>query len=959
MNVKRWGVAVAAAGLMLVAAVWVVPGWLDWNRYRDSIAALLSDGLGRPVRIDGAITLTLLPQPVLTASGLSVDAGDAAGEPVFRARAARLRVALGPLLAGQVVAQELVLQGADLTLPWPMRPGALAERPPAWLAGLQARVEDSAIRVGTIQVSHIDARVETDADTGTLTAAGAGLLEWGETALPWRFSIRLARPGRDGSAPLEASVDGEERLRDTGAAFSGQLGGDGTLTGRVNGRGPNLSLLLPAPALAWRADGLLRAGGGLIVADELAAELGGAPARGSVAVRLGAQARVDVTIAAGRLDLDAWSPILARPPMPGLPAGLDVSAESVTFAGGVIRQLRGAFEFTAGQLTVRDLSARLPGDAALGVKGTMPRGGAFEGTAQLDAPDLGATLRWAGRLLPAGMELPTLPTGVLQAASLAGTMRVEPGLLGFTSLTGTLDGATVKGSAHIALAKPRPALTLALSFGRLTLDPWLALGPSGAGADADVQVDATEAQWRGLPVTGFAADAQWSAGRLTLRRFEGTMAGLRAQASGVLTAAGTEPARLLEGRAELRSDDVSPAAPAFLRLAQPYLSGWNPPGALLSGPLAVTLAASGPAGAVQVKVSATVGDLRIEAQPVLDAAGGWAGPVTLRHPGAPRLLRAVGLPGIAGWIGDGSLSVIAQMGAGPGWTRVMAGPVDVSAGLLRGRAQLGWEDETLRGAVQLETLPLPDAAAFDGWPVRALQGWQAELQLSATVILMDQVPALHGLVAELRLQDAVLSLQGGSGMWRGGVVKASGAVDAKSTPARLSGRAEISGVALEATAAALGLESGMLSGSLNAEASGQSLAALLATVSGTAQLRVQDGVARGFDLAATGVALGQLALASVRDAMLAGATPFDQLSAQIDLRGGLATLSGTVAAPAGAARFAGTIDLPAGLIDARISLEPAEPAGAPALDVRVLGPVASPRRTPDLTALSRWLAARP
>jgi len=224
MNVKRWGVAVAAAGLVLVAAVWVVPGWLDWNRYRDSIAALLSDGLGRPVRIDGAITLTLLPQPVLTASGLSVDAGDAANEPVFRARAARLRVALGPLLAGQVVAQELVLQGADLALPWPMRPGALAERPPAWLAGLQARVEDSAIRVGTIQVSHIDARVETDADTGTLTAAGAGLLEWGETTLPWRFSIRLARPGRDGSAPLEASLDGQERLRDTGAAFSGQLG---------------------------------------------------------------------------------------------------------------------------------------------------------------------------------------------------------------------------------------------------------------------------------------------------------------------------------------------------------------------------------------------------------------------------------------------------------------------------------------------------------------------------------------------------------------------------------------------------------------------------------------------------------------------------------------------------------------------------------------------------------------
>ena len=91
---------------MAVGALWASPAWLDWGRYRDSIASLVAAGIGRPVRITGQVALHLLPQPVLTASGVEVeDAGDGIS---LRTRELRLGVALGPLLAGRVQARELV-----------------------------------------------------------------------------------------------------------------------------------------------------------------------------------------------------------------------------------------------------------------------------------------------------------------------------------------------------------------------------------------------------------------------------------------------------------------------------------------------------------------------------------------------------------------------------------------------------------------------------------------------------------------------------------------------------------------------------------------------------------------------------------------------------------------------------------------------------------------------------------
>ena len=70
--------------------------------------------------------------------------------------------------------------------------------------------------------------------------------------------------------------------------------GDGTFGGRVTGRGADLSLLLPAPAVPFTAGGRVRVAGGLAAADDLAGDVGGAPVKGAVELRVAPALRLDL-----------------------------------------------------------------------------------------------------------------------------------------------------------------------------------------------------------------------------------------------------------------------------------------------------------------------------------------------------------------------------------------------------------------------------------------------------------------------------------------------------------------------------------------------------------------------------------------------------------------------------------------------------------------------------------------
>ncbi len=959
---------------LLVAGVWLVPGMLDWNRYRDGIAALVSQQVGRPVRIGGGVSLQLLPQPILTADDVSIEAGVtdehsvAVDEGHLHAKALRLRVALGPLLAGKVDAQELTLQGADLRLPWPLPPGAIVQRPPAWLTGLQARVEDGRLQVGELVLSGIQGTITTDPDTGTLAAAG--VLQAGERT--WQFTARLARPGRDGAAGLDVSLDGRDKLRDTGGTFSGQIAADGALSGRVAGRGPDLSQLMPAPALPWRGDGRLNAAAGLAIADELALEIGGAPARGAVALRVQPRAQLDVAIAAGRLDLDAWLPaLLGRNPgtlRAGIPTGIDLSAEAATLAGGTLRRLRGGVDLAQGLVHLRDVTALLPGDAQLtlsGQVGTEPQTH-FEGTVRLVAPDFRATLRWLQRNLPQAVA--AVPAGVLRSADLSAKVTADPSQANITELEGTIDATRLRGSVSVRLGG-RTGITTALTLDRLSLDAWLpnpaaaltaeqALATAAAfrSIDADVKLQVDRLAWAGAPLGAAALEMQSEQSRIVLRRLEAQPFGARLAISGQLSDLG----RLSDGRLDVTTDNVAPLRTALMQV----WPGAPPLDAVMRGPGTLLVLAAGPPEALAGRVTLELNDIRLEAQPVVNLpARRWAGPVTLHHPGAPRLLETLGLGGTAAWLGDGSLSLVGQVAVSPG--RVEWESATMAAGALRGTGRLVLEGRRVFGQVGFETLPLPliYPRSPDPLPTGVLRGWQAGLQLKAAQVLVGLTPVLRAASADVTLQDGVLRLSRVSGQAESGTLTGGAMLDAVSDPPRVSVQVQAAGLVLGGPVFDMPLDllGGQAAGSLDLSAGGYSPAALLATLSGHATIRVRDGVAAGFDLAVAGAALSRPdpteATGAARAALLGGRTPFGVLEAALAVERGVITTDVRLVAPDGEAQLTGSLDLQGSTSDLRLTLRPAG-AGAPGLDERLTGQSAAPVRTPELAGLARWLADR-
>ncbi len=952
-------------GVILLApvAAWVVPPLLDWNQYRDDIARIVSDRLGRAVQIQGNVSLELLPQPILVAARISVaEAGDGMA---MKLGQLRLRLALGPLLSGHVDAQELELRGLDVHLPWPYTPAPFSWRSPTWLQSLSARIEDGRLQIGSVAVTGIAATLGTG-ENGSTALAGQATI----SGQAWHLTARLAQPDSQGSAGLDLSLDGQGPMQGLGAMFAGQLGGDGTLSGRISGRGPDLSRLLPAPAVPFRADGRLSLAAGLAIADQLAIEIAGSPARGTVTLRLAPAPRLDVSLAASRLDLDSWLPALLRGQEAGalVPTTIDLSAEAATLASGTLRGLRGNFALGSGQGDLRDVSAVLPGEAQLHLAGQIRRAAdghlSFTGPASLAAPDLRTTLAWLGHagLAPLG----DLPPAVLRSATLSATVTADAGTapgVTLSDLAGQIDDSQVKGRLllHPVLnATKRLGLTAQLDLDRLALDPWvdgltppISSLPTRLGhADLDLRVKAQHATLRGHGLDDTTIDFATEPGKLTLRQIEATSLGVHAAGLATLFEGG----RIADARLELQAGSgVAGAA----------LAAWAPS----LGPLAARLprdklslvvTGGGAPEALSLRGTAEMGDLHLEAQPTLNlAAGSWTSQIMLRHPGAPRLLDSIGFPGTASWLGDGSLSLVASLTGGP--NKLGADSFDLSAGSLHATGSLALDPSgapALTGRISADTLPLPlpYPRSPDPLPTSALQGWQANLKLDAGHVLVGLTELADHASTQITLQNGTLSLAGLAARIDGGALGGDISLNVAQPVPVLAATLSLTGATLSAPLFELPLDiaSGQLDLHAAITASGHSPQALLSTLSGTVNLSADQGT---FDGAALERIAPRLDDTSLRTALSGGTTPFDHIALAATLTTGALTLSdGTIVTPFGTARLAGLADLTDRTGELRLAVRP-NVADPPELAVRFSGSLEHPTRTLELANALAWRAA--
>ena len=418
------------------------------------------------------------------------------------------------------------------------------------------------------------------------------------------------------------------------------------------------------------------------------------------------------------------------------------------------------------------------------------------------------------------------------------------------------------------------------------------------------------------------------------------------------------------------------------RRATPLL-GWLPDAvtapmrrvpALWRGPASLALAANGPAEALALTVASDIGDLRFEAQPVLDLGHGrWAGPVTLRHPGAPRLAEQLGLNGAPAWLGDGSLAVVAQTTAAPG--RIAADSFDLSAGGLHATGQLAIETAgvpRVTGQVSATTLPLPlpYLRAPEPLALGALGGWRASVGVDAQHLALGGLPSIEQAHATVSLEGGLLRIDRFAGRLGGGALAGSAALDSRAEPPVLTvdgtlAGATVNGPVLETP---VDLAGGLADVRLSLTASGHAPAALLATLGGTVRLAVRTGLVTGLDLPRLSSLLqpassGTPARVPASDeaiaaALAGGATPIDVLKAEGTVtRGVLVLETGLLRAETATARISGQVDLAGGSVDLRIGLRP-EIDLSPEIGLRLNGPVDHPSRFPELADLARWRIER-
>jgi len=917
--------ALTLAGL----AFWSLPRLLDWDAQRPRLATVASERLGRPVMLEGPVAFVLLPQPRFEAFGIRVAPGadGIAGE----ARSLRLRLALGPLLLGRIEVREVALVGAEIRLPWP--PATLPGlAPPPWLEALDARIEDSRILLGETAVEGVTGRVTAGGLAEAVRAGGA--FRW--RGAPVAFEAVLGRAGDDGMAPLDLSL----RLAGAAAAARGVLLAEGGFEGRFDAAGPDLAAILPAPPGPFRARGTLRAGAELIAADALVLEgAGGQVARGAASLRLDARPRADLSLAAARLDLAPWLAALRGAGPQLLPLTLDLSAEAAEFGPLRLRRLRGAAVLDGERVSFADIQADLPGGAQAELSGGA-LGPRLEMSLRLRAArprELAASLGWA----------PDLP---IPAEAAEGTARLswEGPTLALTEIVARFGGNRVSGGVTWRDG-PRPSLALGLEMDSLALGPNLAplarLRAIAERADVTLRLATARLDLDGAPWRRVALDGALEGGRAVLRAASGERSGAEFSASGVL-ALGPQP-RLSEAALELRG----PAA-TLARLA-----GWD---GVLPADLPVTLRAEGqgPLDALVLRVEGEAAEARLEAQGTVNAREHRAqGSVTLRHPGAMRLLERVGLP--APWLGPGSLSVILAVAGQPGqW---QSDNFDLVAGTLRLRAQGSLSAAArprLAGRVQAENLPLPPLQSLlDGLP-----RLDAELALAAQALRPAGFPPLEQVAAELRLGAEGLRVEGLRARLLGGALEGRAAFGATSPPS-LSAELALADAAIPGplTGGAADLVAGRLSAEARLRGAGHSAAALLAALAGEARVELRAGLVRGLDLAAVAAALSltdpAAAGPALRDAFAGGATPVEALTARLDIAQGRARIAEAALVAEGgvAAAVSGGFDLSGDALDLRVAV-PAPGGGEAAL--RLSGPPASPRRLEEFGAFLRALSAR-
>ncbi len=521
--------------VVLFGGLLIAPSFVDWNVYKGQVTNQVNAATGRDLVIDGDLSLTLIPRPTLVASGVRVGNIDGASAPdMIRLRTALVRVALTPLLRGQIAVDSVVLvqpqialeRLADGRVNWSFTPepeeasappspapsdGGLSLPP---IAFNNISIEDGTIvfrdaQSGDIRrFERINATVAAGSLEGPFRAAGSV----NALGVPFELRADIGRLAEDRAIPVSAGIEMADGA--TAAEFSGILSGfpiEPRLTGQLTAEGNGATSLLGGlfgSAVGELADRKLSLVGEVsatpagVAVTGIEFTLGESRATGTVSVALQPDIAGNVTLNVTRLDLDALlgesedtprdepSPRTDAPieVVPGAQAAggftfpkdvelsVDASVDAIIYRENIIRQARLAGQLVNGELTVSQASAQLPGGADVVLFGfvtTAEGEPVFEGQVESNADNLRGLLSWLGT------DTDGVPADRLRKMELTADIRATPAQLTISNADAQIDLSRVRGGVAVAL-RERPGLGIGFSIDKLNLDAYLAEAPTAA-----------------------------------------------------------------------------------------------------------------------------------------------------------------------------------------------------------------------------------------------------------------------------------------------------------------------------------------------------------------------------------------------------------------------------------------------------------------------------------------------
>ncbi len=356
------GVAVLVVGL--VAAVLVVPSFVDWNRYKGELTAQVQTYLGRDLVINGDIELSVLPVLALVADDVRLaNVEGASATEMVRLKSLEVRIAQAPLLGGNIQVETVKLvepvielevladgrknwvfttpeeEGEPAAATGGPGPATDGEAPPA-ASGPPVRLDSFVIENGTViyrdstsgtveRIEGVNARVAAASLSGPFDSSGR--LSVRGIPLDYELSVGKVIHGR--TVPLSLSVmlaAGDTRIEATGALLG--LADAPNFKGKIKVSGKSLAGLarigvgggtLPGfLAQAFRVDGAIAAAAGNVGFKDLSLRLGDAQATGTLSVEMAEATTVTGELAVNHIDLDEWLSFPASvAPAPAAAAG--------------------------------------------------------------------------------------------------------------------------------------------------------------------------------------------------------------------------------------------------------------------------------------------------------------------------------------------------------------------------------------------------------------------------------------------------------------------------------------------------------------------------------------------------------------------------------------------------------------------------------------------------------------